>query len=130
MRRVRHFGLVCGLVLGLGLFLAACGSSSGGGGNNNSAPITATNGKVTVIAHDIYFNTKEIDASPGPLTVTYENQGSLLHTFVIGGQNFKLTAPPHSTKMGTVTLKAGTYSFYCDIPGHRAAGMNGKLVVK
>jgi uncharacterized cupredoxin-like copper-binding protein len=30
----------------------------------------------------------------------------------------------------SVTLKAGTYTFYCSVQGHRAAGMLGKLVVK
>jgi len=26
--------------------------------------------------------------------------------------------------------KAGTYEFYCDVPGHDAAGENGKMIVK
>jgi uncharacterized cupredoxin-like copper-binding protein len=29
----------------------------------------------------------------------------------------------------TLTLKPGTYTFYCTVPGHAAAGMKGKLVV-
>ena len=29
----------------------------------------------------------------------------------------------------TLTLKPGTYTFYCTVPGHEAAGMKGKLVV-
>ena len=29
----------------------------------------------------------------------------------------------------TVTLKPGTYEFYCTVPGHEAGGMKGKLVV-
>jgi uncharacterized cupredoxin-like copper-binding protein len=29
-----------------------------------------------------------------------------------------------------VNLKAGTYTFYCQVPGHRAAGMSGTLTVK
>jgi uncharacterized cupredoxin-like copper-binding protein len=29
-----------------------------------------------------------------------------------------------------VTLKPGSYEFYCQVPGHEAAGMKGTLTVK
>jgi uncharacterized cupredoxin-like copper-binding protein len=29
----------------------------------------------------------------------------------------------------TATLKAGTYTFYCSVPGHEQAGMRGTLTV-
>ena len=29
----------------------------------------------------------------------------------------------------TRRLKPGTYEFYCPVPGHRALGMKGKLIV-
>ena len=40
-----------------------------------------------------------------------------------------LISPGQSAKL-TVTLAAGTYTLYCTVPGHRAAGMVAKLVVK
>ena len=42
----------------------------------------------------------------------------------------KLSVPAHGAKdIGTWDLKAGTYTYYCDIPGHRQAGMEGKITV-
>jgi plastocyanin len=35
-----------------------------------------------------------------------------------------------TTKTLSLNLKPGTYTFYCSVPGHRMAGMEGKLVVK
>jgi uncharacterized cupredoxin-like copper-binding protein len=34
------------------------------------------------------------------------------------------------SKTLTLNLKPGTYKFYCSVPGHRQAGMEGTLVVK
>jgi plastocyanin len=34
------------------------------------------------------------------------------------------------TKSLTLNLKAGTYTFYCSVPGHRQAGMQGTLTVQ
>jgi uncharacterized cupredoxin-like copper-binding protein len=34
------------------------------------------------------------------------------------------------TKAVTLNLKPGTYKFFCSVPGHRQAGMEGTLTVK
>jgi uncharacterized cupredoxin-like copper-binding protein len=113
----------------LGPVLAACGGDDSGGTPQKNLTISATAGKVTVVAHDIYFNAKEIDATAGPLQITLQNDGSLLHTFVIDQPKFKIEAAAGSSKSGTVNLTAGRYAYYCDVPGHKAL-MHGTLVVK
>ena len=41
-----------------------------------------------------------------------------------------IIADAGKTLTGTWTAKPGTYSFYCDVPGHRQAGMETKVTVK
>ena len=53
------------------------------------------------------------------------------HTWTIHGfeQQLVLAATPTSPASGTIKLPPGKYDYYCDIPGHEAAGMKGVLTV-
>ncbi len=69
------------------------------------------------------------DAAPGiHIDLT---SGSGTHTWVVEGHEaaFKLEANPGAPDSGTIVLPPGTYTYYCDIPGHRQAGMQGTLTV-
>ena len=132
MRRARQSSfVVLGVLVALGLLLAACGGDDDDSGNNakGNEVLQATGGKVTIQGHDVYYNAKEIDASAGTLDVTLENDGAQQHTFTIDSPKFRIQATPGNSKSGTVDLQPGRYQYYCDIPGHRAT-MNGTLVVK
>jgi uncharacterized cupredoxin-like copper-binding protein len=129
MDRVRNSSIVALVVLVmLGLVLAGCGSSGGGSSTQKGLTITAAGGKVTVVAHDLYFNAKQINATAGPLQVTLKNDGAVLHSFVIDQPKFKVQANAGSSATGTVNLTPGSYAYYCDVPGHKAT-MHGTLVV-
>jgi hypothetical protein len=56
-------------------------------------------------------------------------QGS--HTFVFEGYEdvLHLAADTSSGSTGSIELPPGTYTYYCDIPGHRQNGMEGVLEV-
>jgi plastocyanin len=125
--------LVVAAALGFTLLLGACG---GGGGGGDKKTITASNGKAAVEAHDIFFNVKQINANAGKLDVTLEEKGSLDHTFVVQDRDDKdvgdrlAVSPGKGSQSGSYDLTPGTYTFFCDIPGHRGQGMEGKIVVK
>jgi uncharacterized cupredoxin-like copper-binding protein len=58
------------------------------------------------------------------------NDGSILHDLRIEDQPFILEAVAGETVSGEVDLDAGSYAFFCSIPGHREAGMEGVLEVR
>jgi uncharacterized cupredoxin-like copper-binding protein len=130
-RRGRSSVIAILVLAALGMLVAACGGDDdSGGGNARDQVVQASGGKVTVIAHDLYFNAKEIDTSAGPLAITLDNQGAVLHDLKIDNPPFKVTASAGKSATGSVTLEAGqTYAYYCDVPGHRAT-MHGIIVVK
>ena len=60
-----------------------------------------------------------------------ENKGPLEHSFVVDELGVKLErVPPGQTGSVSFTPRAaGTYAYYCDVPGHKEAGMTGTLTV-
>jgi plastocyanin len=132
MQRFGRSSVLAIVVLALlGLVLVACGGDDDdSGGNAKDQVVQATDGKVTVTAHDLYFSAKEIDASPGSLAVTLENKGAVLHDLKIDDPAFKVSAAAGKSATKSLTVEAGkTYPYYCDVPGHRAT-MHGTIVVK
>jgi plastocyanin len=131
------------------LALAACG---GGGGSSTSASTTpaATGGGATTgggggggggstvkVAADpngaLAYDQTDLTATAGSVTIDFTNMSSLPHNFTlegngISGEGTDTITGSSTTK--TIDLQPGTYTFYCSVDGHRAAGMEGKLVVK
>lgn len=108
----------------LALLAAACGSGDDGGGSGG--------GEVAVAGTDaLQFEPTSLTASAGTVTVELTSRGATEHTFVIEELDDTLVveAAGGETATGTVELEPGTYTYYCDIPGHRAAGMEGELTV-
>lgn len=109
------------------VLLAGCGggaSSSGGG----AAPLT-----VTVTTNEFKYDPAVINATPGQtVNLTVKNIGSVQHTFVLANANVKITVDPGKSVTQTFTAPAvaGTFTFECDVAGHKEAGMVGQLIVK
>src|SRR4029453_17947131 len=51
------------------------------------------------------------------------------HNFSIDALNVSVDLPPGETKEIVVNAPAGEYEYYCNVPGHKQAGMVGKLIV-
>jgi len=79
------------------------------------------------------YNTKTLSARAGTVTISFTNSSPLEHNVTIAGKSgANLGATPTfvgGTKALILKLSPGTYTFFCSVPGHRFAGMEGKLTV-
>ena len=80
------------------------------------------------------FTKSSLTAKAGKVTVDFTNKSPVPHDMVIqqGTSGSVVGQTPvfsGGTKNFTVNLKPGKYTFYCSVPGHRQAGMQGTLTV-
>ncbi len=80
------------------------------------------------------YEEKEVSAKAGKDTIDFTNQSSVPHNVTIENAAGETVGETETLAEGsssaTVNLKPGTYTFFCSVPGHREAGMEGKMVVK
>jgi uncharacterized cupredoxin-like copper-binding protein len=91
----------------------------------HAIPVSETEFKIALAAPKV---------APGKVTFTVRNAGKIQHDLVVSGPGVMGAAKtpllnPGQTATLTVTLAAGSYTLYCSVPGHRAAGMVTKLTV-
>lgn len=83
---------------------------------------------------ELAYTTTEASAKAGKVTIDFNNPQGLPHDVVIedsGGKEVGKTDLIASEETSTtVNLKPGSYTYYCSVPGHREAGMEGTLTVK
>jgi plastocyanin len=99
----------------------------------SSKPLLAKAGKLTIPAIDgTAFASKAAEAPAGKVTFDMPNKSGLPHNIAIKGpaSGAGKVVPQGQTSTFTVTLKPGKYTFFCQVPGHEAAGMKGTLTVK
>jgi plastocyanin len=73
-------------------------------------------------------------APPGPLTINSKNDASIPHDIALEGNGVaekgEVVQNGGTSTIKVSDLKAGEYTFYSSVPGHREGGMVGKLTVK
>lgn len=78
----------------------------------------------------MFFEPEELSTTAGTIAIELANDGAIVHNLVIEQTGTKVAeADAGTTDTGIVALEAGTYTFYCDVAGHRQAGMEGTLEV-
>ncbi len=106
-------------------------------------PVVEKSGKLEIPADpsgQLSYLSNKATATAGPVTISMPNTSGVSHNIALeagsGGATASgatLAASSFTTK-GTasisVKLKPGAYTFFCQAPGHRAAGMYGTLTVK
>jgi uncharacterized cupredoxin-like copper-binding protein len=102
--------------------LTACGGSSGGGGGR-TVDVTLTEFKVEL---------SDTALQSGEYTFVAKNDGAIVHALEIEGPGVEkktATLEPGKSAELTVTLKQGTYEFYCPVDGHKDKGMKTEIRV-
>jgi plastocyanin len=142
------------LMTGVVLVVAGCGGSSSSSSTASSAPASSSTaasassstssaapaaaggGGSTVhfaaVPGKLAFNTKTLTAKAGEVTLSMTNPSSFPHGVGVNGNGVDKdgkVVQQGGTSTVTVKLKPGTYTFYCPVPGHKAAGMKGTLTV-
>lgn len=97
---------------------------------------TGPGGEISIEAGDLFFQNLQGTPVDGAVAVTLDNIGDAEHNFRIdnaAGDNVKVSALGGETNTGELLLfgqpGGQPYVYYCDIPGHREAGMEGELIV-
>jgi nitrite reductase (NO-forming) len=86
---------------------------------------------VEIEANDFAFKPAEISLRAGEVVnLTVVNRGTTVHDLVVPAAGIWLVVPAgRSVTTGFRADRPGEYEFYCSVPGHREAGMTGKIVV-
>jgi len=82
----------------------------------------------------LVYQPNGLQAKPGNVAITYDNPSQVPHSIAVATSNGNVLGQvqPFTNGKQTVTLndlQPGQYVFYCTVPGHREAGMQGDLTV-
>jgi plastocyanin len=131
------------LLLGTGVLavgIAATSSQAASAPAHSASHVTRAQAKVSRLSISaastgkLAFSTRSLKAKAGKVIITFTNHAPEAHnlTVVHGTNGAKVGATPTFTggsKTLTLNLKAGKYTYYCSVPGHRMGGMQGTLTV-
>jgi len=141
--RALGVGLVLGFagVIGAGAIAASAGmrelheeeAAAAGEGEGEAAAEVPEGALVwTAEGSSLEYSDVPATATAGEVQVAMVNDSGLLHNVTFEGVNGDqpvAEAAAGETDVGSATLEAGTVAYYCSVPGHREAGMEGELEV-
>lgn len=95
--------------------------------------------QIEIGSYDIYYDPKEVTIKADTdVTIMLPNHGVTLHNFSVTDHKnedlpfdpIDIDIEPGATEQVTINAPAGEYYYYCNVPGHEAAGMWGTLTAK
>jgi plastocyanin len=110
-------------------------TAAGGGSATAAATQPSQGGAGQVInldMEDIKFSTDALSIPANTdVTIHLTNKGATAHDFSIDALKISTgDVQPGASVDVKINAPAGTYTYYCNVPGHEAAGMKGTLTVK
>jgi plastocyanin len=111
------------------------GKLAGAGAKKAAGTAVAKNGTldIPVASAGLAYVYANATSPAGQVTITSKNPQPIGHDIAIEGNGVNAkgaVVQSGGTSKFSVTLKPGTYTFFCSVPGHREGGMVGKLTVK
>ncbi len=126
MRLRATVGATTTAALLLSPFLVGCG------GGGTTTQVANEDNAIRVVAYDRQdYNADIFEVVPGMVTFELSQVGVQEHTLVVEDREdeMRLVVVDGGTDSGSIDLEPGRYLLYCDIAGHRASGMEARLMV-
>lgn len=125
---------VLGVVAVLGLTAMAPAPASAHSPQPTSAKAAKVpeSGRIVVVGKEFQFMPDAIRVEKGQeVTVVFRNEGQLSHNLTIPdlGLNTATIQTGAQDTLHFTAKEAGAYPFWCTVPGHKEAGMKGKVDV-
>lgn len=120
-------GIVILLIVGAGAYFIF-----GAKKQSNQAPVINSTVKTFTVDGSSYaYNPSTITVNKGDAVKIIFKDTDSRHDLVIDGYNLRtdVIGPGKTDTIEFVADKVGTFEYYCSLPGHKAQGMTGKLVV-
>jgi plastocyanin len=114
------------------------GEGAGSQGKPGAAPKGGAEGaggtlQLAADPTNLAFDKTSLASKPGKVTIDFDNPSAIAHDVVIE-EGSKEIAGSELVAEGKASVSAdlapGTYTFFCSVPGHAEAGMEGTLTVK
>lgn len=87
--------------------------------------------EIVISSTDIAFDPYEVTVPVSyVLSIDLPNTGTVMHNFTVDELGVNIDINPGETEVvGFTNVPPGEYEFYCNVPGHREAGMVGTITV-
>jgi plastocyanin len=111
---------------------SAEGGGDDHGGHGGDSAVAEDARTIEVVGTSFAFDPLEIRAETGESLAIELTSEDVEHDFTIDELDAHVVADAGETSSGGFETgdRAGTYEYYCSVPGHREAGMEGQLVVE